>query len=1027
MRNKNKQWLVALMTTLTVGCASIGVTNWTSVSAESKSADSYVTAGENVTLTAAGGLDSGLVGGMNRYVEQFSKGLKASSSTMSGTVMSNAIDMSKIGTDPLIRFFPCDTSLTDIQVKIIDVANTSNTVTIDYAKSNYFPHERGDMYLGVDTTITYETADGYVTTDATYEYGQIIGDWWALAWQHGFGGGGFGADLKDGEGERWVTRDDFERFWVSYDNGKLVTTRTSRELPNWSGFGGTNVYVQLSWESTENDSGLLIDCLAGIDFTAAEVDGGDKISTVKSEIPSEEVLLNADSFVTAGENVTVSPAGGLDSGLAGGMWRYVEQFSAGLKASSSTTSGVVMSNAVNLSEVGSAPLVRFFPCDTSLTDVEVRLIDATDTNNVVVINYAQSNYFPHERGDMYLGVDTSITYKTANGYTTTSAAHDYGQIIGDWWALAWHHGLGGGGFGANLQDGKGERWVTRDDFERFWVSYDNGKIVTTRTSRELPDWAGFGGSEVYVQVSWESKDNDSGILIDALAGVDFTAATIVASDKISTEKAEIPASPVITSATDFVTAGENVTLTAAGGLDDDLVGGVRRYVEQFSTGLKASSSTTSGKVMSNAIDMSKVGNETLIRFFPADMALETVTVRIIDASDVTNYVVINYEKSNFYEHDRGEMYLGVDTAVTYKTADCYVQTKPTYEYGQVLGNWWPLAWGHGFEGGMGADLGDGQGHRWVTRESFDRFSVSYDNGELVTTRASRALENWSGFGGANVYVELSWTSSEANSGLLIDCLAGLDFSVVTIDAGDKISTTKAAVLSCEDTGHAYFGTVTAPTCTEVGYTTYVCSSCADSYVDNEVAATGHSYSSVVTAPTCTVAGYTTYTCACGDSYTGDEVAATGHSYSSVVTAPTCNSAGYTTYTCSVCGDSYVGDETAPLTHEYSSVVTAPTCTVAGYTTYTCKHCGDSYTDDQVAATGHTSSDWIVDSEAKVGEAGSQHKECTVCGETLETEEISALESLEAPFGCSASIGGLSISAMMLTLGSIIFIKKKKED
>ena len=40
----------------------------------------------------------------------------------------------------------------------------------------------------------------------------------------------------------------------------------------------------------------------------------------------------------------------------------------------------------------------------------------------------------------------------------------------------------------------------------------------------------------------------------------------------------------------------------------------------------------------------------------------------------------------------------------------------------------------------------------------------------------------------------------------------------------------------------------------------------------------HSYEAVVTAPTCTEAGYTTYTCACGDSYVDDETAATGHSF-----------------------------------------------------------------------------------------------------------------------------------------------------
>ena len=42
----------------------------------------------------------------------------------------------------------------------------------------------------------------------------------------------------------------------------------------------------------------------------------------------------------------------------------------------------------------------------------------------------------------------------------------------------------------------------------------------------------------------------------------------------------------------------------------------------------------------------------------------------------------------------------------------------------------------------------------------------------------------------------------------------------------------------------------------------------------------HDYQAAVTAPTCTEKGFTTYTCAkCGDSYTGDETAALGHDYS----------------------------------------------------------------------------------------------------------------------------------------------------
>ena len=81
-----------------------------------------------------------------------------------------------------------------------------------------------------------------------------------------------------------------------------------------------------------------------------------------------------------------------------------------------------------------------------------------------------------------------------------------------------------------------------------------------------------------------------------------------------------------------------------------------------------------------------------------------------------------------------------------------------------------------------------------------------------------------------------------------------------------------------------------------------CSVCGET--DGE--AVGHSYEAVVTAPTCTDAGYTTYTCSvCGDSYVADEVAALDHDYEAVVADPTFDADGYTTYTCSRCDDSYV--------------------------------------------------------------------------------------------------------------------------
>ena len=96
--------------------------------------------------------------------------------------------------------------------------------------------------------------------------------------------------------------------------------------------------------------------------------------------------------------------------------------------------------------------------------------------------------------------------------------------------------------------------------------------------------------------------------------------------------------------------------------------------------------------------------------------------------------------------------------------------------------------------------------------------------------------------------------------------------------------------------HSYEAVVTAPTCTEEGYTTYTCA-CGDTYVDNKVDALGHTF----------VDG----SCACGAADPNYE--AHVHSYEAVVTAPTCTATGFTTYTCA-CGDTYTADETAMVPH-----------------------------------------------------------------------------------------------------------------
>ena len=83
---------------------------------------------------------------------------------------------------------------------------------------------------------------------------------------------------------------------------------------------------------------------------------------------------------------------------------------------------------------------------------------------------------------------------------------------------------------------------------------------------------------------------------------------------------------------------------------------------------------------------------------------------------------------------------------------------------------------------------------------------------------------------------------------------------------------------CDLNGHSYEATVIDPDCTNKGYTSYTCSVCGDTYIDEDsyTDATGHSYVAVVTEPTETEQGYTTYTCSvCGDTYVADFTEATG--------------------------------------------------------------------------------------------------------------------------------------------------------
>ena len=157
----------------------------------------------------------------------------------------------------------------------------------------------------------------------------------------------------------------------------------------------------------------------------------------------------------------------------------------------------------------------------------------------------------------------------------------------------------------------------------------------------------------------------------------------------------------------------------------------------------------------------------------------------------------------------------------------------------------------------------------------------------------------------------------------------------------------------------------------------------------------HSYTAVVTAPTCTEKGYTTHTCACGDSYVDTYTNALGHAWDNgkVTKEPTETETGIKTYTCTRCGETKT--ETIPVlphTHSYKAVVTAPTCTAKGYTTHTCS-CGHSYVDTYTDALGHAWDGGTVTKQPTATETGVRTYTCTRCSAT-KTETIPATGSVD---------------------------------
>ena len=219
------------------------------------------------------------------------------------------------------------------------------------------------------------------------------------------------------------------------------------------------------------------------------------------------------------------------------------------------------------------------------------------------------------------------------------------------------------------------------------------------------------------------------------------------------------------------------------------------------------------------------------------------------------------------------------------------------------------------------------------------------------------------------------------------------FSVHSIDAGE--------------------GVVTAPTCQEGGYTTYVCRACKETVIGNLTGATGHTAGEAVeenrVEPTCTEDGSydsVVYCTVCESEISRETViiGAVGHTAGEAVeenrVEPTCTEDGSydSVVYCTVC-ESEISRETITIGavgHDLHDVIAkAPTCTEAGWNAYqACRREGCGYsTYQELPASGHRFGEPTV-YEPNYHQEGYSVHTCIVCAYEERYDFVPALELLQ---------------------------------
>lgn len=194
-------------------------------------------------------------------------------------------------------------------------------------------------------------------------------------------------------------------------------------------------------------------------------------------------------------------------------------------------------------------------------------------------------------------------------------------------------------------------------------------------------------------------------------------------------------------------------------------------------------------------------------------------------------------------------------------------------------------------------------------------SPFFSDGDVLTVEIEDAVKKIGGytFYGCKNLEKVTFTNAteKISASAFEGCTSLKDVYYSGSDSGfQKISIDKNnecllnASLHTTECVHAYEKTVTQPTCTERGYTTYTCTQCGESYTDDSVPALGHSFSSWKTTkkPTCTQTGLKTRTCTLCKKEESKVLDKTGHTYKNVLLEKaTTSKNGKLKTACTVCG------------------------------------------------------------------------------------------------------------------------------